>query len=161
MSPFRISRLTGTDIEQTSRIANTAILQHNNVFTEEERAEKLSRQKYTRAFKNPLALFYGAFEGDRLVGFCGGVFLKNPNAGGAFLTELFILPEYQRRGIGRDLLAVLEPLLFEKKDRIWIEAVHDELGFYLKMGYLVKAGVAHFNPQIVFVEKLRPTNKSM
>ncbi len=156
MTPFRIERLTGKDTEQTSHVANTAILQHDAVFTEEEKKEKLSPQKYARAFKNPLGIFYGAFEGEQLVGFCGGGFLKNPNAEGALLTELFVLPNYQRRGIGRDLLAVLEPLLFEKKDRIWIEAVREELGFYLKMGYTIKEKILHFNPNVIVIEKLRP-----
>ncbi len=157
MTPFRIVRLTGKDTEQTSHVANTAILQHDAVFTEEEKKEKLSPQKYARAFKNPLGFFYGAFEGERLVGFCGGGFLKNPNAGGALITEVFVLPEYQRRGIGRDLLAVLEPLLLAQKDRIWVEAVRAELAFYLKMGYTVKENVPHFNPHIVVVEKRRPS----
>ncbi len=155
MSPFQIARLKAKDTKQTSHVANTAILQHDTVFTKEEKKEKFSPQKYARAFSNPLGFFYGAFEGERLVGFCGGGFLKNSNAEGALITEVFVLPAYQRRGIARDLLTVLEPLLFKKKDRIWVEAVREELAFYLKMGYTVKENVPPLNPHTIIVEKRR------
>jgi GNAT superfamily N-acetyltransferase len=153
---YQIVRLTMKDIAQTSYISNLDMSMHKNVFTEQEMLERFSPQKYQRAFNNPLAIFYGAFEQGKLVGFCGGGFLKNPNAEGALLTELFVHPDYQRQGIGRELLKVFEPLLFEKKDRIWIEAVRAELEFYLKMGYKIKENVPHLNPQIVFIEKQKP-----
>jgi GNAT superfamily N-acetyltransferase len=153
---YQIVRLTTKDIAQTSYISNLAMSIHKNVFTEQEMLEKFSPQKYQRAFNNPLALFYGAFEQEKMQGFCGGGFLKNPNAEGAILTELFVHPDYQRQGIGRELLRVFEPFLFEKKDRIWIEAVSAELEFYLKMGYKVKENVPHLNPNIVFIEKQKP-----
>ncbi len=153
---YQIIRLSGKDIAQTSRLANLAMSQHNGVFTEEEMQEKFSPQKYERAFNNPLGFFFGAFEQENLLGFCGGGFLKNLNAEGAIITEIFIDPVCQKRGIGRDLLQVLEPFLFAKKDRIWIEAVRDILDFYLKMGYKVKENVPHLNKRLVFVEKLRP-----
>ena len=60
------------------------------------------------------------------------------------LFNLFVLPEYQGRGIGRAIVRALEEdAFFLRARRVEIPASITGTPFYLKMGYAFKPGVPH------------------
>ncbi|MCI1632530.1 MAG: GNAT family N-acetyltransferase [Liquorilactobacillus nagelii] len=71
------------------------------------------------------------------------------------LFNIFVLPEYQGKGIGRKLITVLESdIYFKRANRIEIPASITGLGFYQKMGYHFKNGNNSLdNEQLYRLEK--------
>jgi GNAT superfamily N-acetyltransferase len=60
----------------------------------------------------------------------------------SILLTIFVLPEYQNKGVGRKIIERLESdELFLKARRIEIPASITACNFYLKMGYTYKNGV--------------------
>jgi len=52
-----------------------------------------------------------------------------------FVSELFVVPEWKRRGVGRGLLAAAEPILREKGLAcIQLISIKENEGFYAKAG---------------------------
>ena len=72
-----------------------------------------------------------ASEADEVVGFA----MVDPET--ACLFAAFVLPEHERRGIGRALIAACEAALFARHDTIWLEtdgasraaAIYQRLGW--------------------------------
>lgn len=85
--------------------------------------------------------FYIACDAKRIVG-CGAI---NPYWGKedeSSLFTIFVLPEYQRKGIGRKIIEALESdEFFLRAKRIEIPASITGTPFYRKMGYDYKNGV--------------------
>ncbi|KRN30681.1 GNAT family N-acetyltransferase [Liquorilactobacillus mali] len=71
--------------------------------------------------------------------------------------NIFVLPEYQRQGIGRQLIQVLEQdSYFKRAKRIEIPASITGLKFYQKMGYTFKNGVDKLDEEKLYrLEKFR------
>ena len=69
----------------------------------------------------------------------GGVaFVKGPSEDGiAYLSQLYVLPEHQRQGVGRDLLQEIEMSFPEAKVmRLGVDARNVKaVGFYERFGY--------------------------
>lgn len=82
---------------------------------------------------------YLAIAGGRVVG--TGSIRKNE------ICRLFILPEYQGRGYGSQLMNLLEEMVFQEYSVIQIDASFPAEGMYLKRGY-----------QIVSYEKIKTEN---
>lgn len=71
------------------------------------------------------------------------------------LFNIFVLPEYQSKGIGRKLITALESdIYFKRAKRIEIPASITGLGFYQRMGYHFKNGKKSLdNEQLYRLEK--------
>ena len=85
--------------------------------------------------------FYVAVDGEEIIG-CGGITGYWGSTTESYLVSIFILPEYQRKGIGRRIIDTLE------KDEYFLRAWRTEVGssltavnFYRKMGYEYKNGI--------------------
>ncbi len=74
----------------------------------------------------------------------------------SFFT-IFVLPEYQGKGIGRLIIETLEnDVLFKRADRIEVPASITAVPFYQKFGYNLKSGVTGADEEgIVRMEKYR------
>ena len=85
--------------------------------------------------------FYVAVDGKKVIG-CGGITGYWGSTTESYLVSVFVLPEYQRKGIGKRIVEALE------KDEYFIRAWRTEVGssitavsFYLKLGYEYKNGI--------------------
>lgn len=85
--------------------------------------------------------FYVVLDGRKIIG-CGGITGYWGSETESYIVSVFVLPEYQGRGIGRKIIETLEA------DEFFLRAWRTEIGssltavdFYRKMGYEYKNGV--------------------
>lgn len=99
---------------------------------------------------------YVVCENDSIIG-CGAIGSYWGKEDESSLFTVFVLPEYQRKGIGRKIIETLEQdEYFLKAKRIEIPASITATPFYLKMGYTYKNGVTEPDKdQLIKLEKFR------
>ena len=75
----------------------------------------------------------------------------------SILLSIFVLPEYQGKGIGKQIIQMLEQdEYFVRAKRIEIPASITAVEFYKKMGYDYKNGIAELDDaQLYRLEKYR------
>ena len=94
--------------------------------------------------------FYVALDGQMIVG-CGAIGPYWDKEDESSLFNLFVLPEYQGCGIGRKLIMALEQdEYFVRAKRIEIPVSITAVGFYQKMGYSYKNGVAKLDEEQLY-----------
>jgi len=85
--------------------------------------------------------FYVAQDDGRIVG-CGAIGPYWGKEDESSLFTIFVLPEYQGKGVGRSIIETLEnDMFFLRAKRIEIPASITGVPFYLKMGYHYKNGI--------------------
>ena len=85
--------------------------------------------------------FYVMCNGDMIVG-CGAIGPYWGKEDESSLFTVFVLPEYQGRGVGRKLIETLEADEYAlRAKRIEIPASITACDFYRKMGYTFKGGI--------------------
>lgn len=85
--------------------------------------------------------FYVAQDEGRIVG-CGAIGPYWGKEDESSLFTIFVLPEYQGKGVGRSIIETLEnDMFFLRAKRIEIPASITGVPFYLKMGYHYKNGI--------------------
>ena len=112
-------------------------------------AEKLiERSKWTN--------MYVACDGDMIIG-CGAISPYWGKEDESSLFTIFVLPEYQGRGIGRKIIETLEQdEYFLRAKRIEIPASITAVNFYIKMGYNYKNGNDKLDDEKLYrLEKFR------
>lgn len=114
-------------------------------------AQGLSPAVFGSLFARKLLTGYGAWMDRELVGV---LVLRENN----HLSQLFVLPDRQRRGIGRQLV---EAALGRQTGRVTVFAAHSSVGFYEKMGFVAdpKRQDAHRQDTIPMVRPARETEK--
>ncbi len=92
----------------------------------------------------------------RIVG-CGAIADYWGSKTESILLTIFVLPEYQGKGIGRQIIEILEQdEYFLRAKRIEIPSSITAVGFYKKMGYDYKNGIAEIDEDQVYrLEKFR------
>lgn len=100
--------------------------------------------------------FYVVCDGDTIVG-CGAIGSYWGKEDESSLFNIFVLPEYQGKGIGRKIIETLESdAYFLRARRIEIPASITACAFYRKMGYTYKNGVDVPDEEQLFrLEKFR------
>ena len=122
--------------ELATRITSGAV--YDAAFVEEMVAQQ-DRAYFLR--RGEQMHFYVACEDDGTVIGCAafGPYLKNP-AEGCFYS-VFVLPEKQKRGVGRALIETIErDPLFLRAPRVVIPASINALHFYQELGYAFAPG---------------------
>ena len=87
------------------------------------------------------AHFYVAMDGKTIIG-CGGITGYWGSTEESYLTSIFVLPDYQGKGVGRKIMEALETDEYFR--RVWRTEVGSSLTamrFYKKMGYEFKNGI--------------------
>ena len=100
--------------------------------------------------------FYVVEENGQIIG-CGSIGSYWSKEDESSLFTIFVLPEYQGKGIGRKIIQTLEQdEFFLRARRIEIPASITAIPFYLKMGYTYKNGITEPDEeQLVRLEKFR------
>ncbi len=99
---------------------------------------------------------YVACDNHKIVG-CGAIAGYWGSTTESILLTIFVLPEYQGKGIGRMIIQTLEQdEYFLRANRIEIPASITAVEFYRKMGYDYKNGVKETDEeQVIRLEKYR------
>ena len=100
--------------------------------------------------------FYVVCDADKIVG-CGAIGPYWGRDDESSLFTIFVLPEYQGKGIGRKIIETLEQDdYFLRAKRIEIPASITATPFYLKMGYTFKNGISEPDDELLIrLEKHR------
>ena len=100
--------------------------------------------------------FYVVCHGNRIVG-CGAIGPYWGKEDESSLFNIFVLPEYQGKGVGTKIIDTLEQdEFFLRARRIEIPASITACEFYKKMGYTYKNGNATIDDeQLIRMEKFR------
>ena len=100
--------------------------------------------------------FYVVCDADKIVG-CGAIGPYWDHDNESCLFSIFVLPEYQGKGIGRKIIETLEQdAFFLRARRIEIPASITATPFYLKMGYTFKNGITEPDDELLIrMEKHR------
>ena len=100
--------------------------------------------------------FYVVCDGDIIIG-CGAIGPYWGKQDESSLFTIFVLPEYQGKGIGRKIIETLEgDEFFLRAKRVEIPASITACEFYRKMGYDYKNGVNAVDEEQLFrLEKFR------
>ena len=99
---------------------------------------------------------YVACDGLRIIG-CGAIAGYWGSITESILLTIFVLPEYQGRGVGKRMIQTLEQdEFFLRAKRIEIPASITAVEFYKKMGYNYKNGIAEVDDEQLYrLEKYR------
>ena len=99
---------------------------------------------------------YVVCDNSRIVG-CGAIAGYWGSLTESILLTIFVLPDYQGKGIGRRIIETLEQdEYFLRAKRVEIPASITAVEFYKKMGYDYKNGIAEMDDEQVYrLEKFR------
>ena len=100
--------------------------------------------------------FYVVCDKERIVG-CGAIGSYWGKEDESSLFNIFVLPEYQGKGVGRKIIETLEKdEYFSRAKRVEIPASITACEFYKKMGYTYKNGIDIVDEEQLFrLEKFR------
>ena len=100
--------------------------------------------------------FYVAEEGESIIG-CGAIGPYWGSDTESSLFTVFVLPEFQSRGIGRKIIETLEQdEYFLRAERVEVPASITGVGFYRKLGYEYKNGMDRPDEERLYrLEKIR------
>ena len=153
-----IRRFEESDAGEVSRLIRTTIRISNtkdypvelmDALIEEETEEHvLERASWTH--------FYVVTDEDKIIG-CGAIGPYWGKEDESSLFTIFVHPDHQGKGIGRDIVNTLEQdVYFKRAKRIEIPASITGVPFYRKMGYAFKNGVTEPDEEhLIRMEKKR------
>ena len=118
--------------EQLLDVFLSAFLAQNRLNTEE--LSSYFDKKIMPRFEKQGQLIHVAYDKEKIVGFA--IFEKWEGQS-YYLAEMAVLPEYQRQGIGKQLVfsifdkdqAAEKILLVTEKDNIWSQSFYEKIGF--------------------------------
>lgn len=157
-SAFKIRRFQAGDAEETAAlIAKTLRTVNIKDYSEEYIEANVSSHSadilIERAKQGHM---YVVCDGARIIG-CGAIAGYWGSMTESILLTIFVLPEYQGRGIGSSIIQTLEQdEYFTRARRIEIPASITAVDFYRKMGYDFKNGITEPDDEQVYrLEKFR------
>ncbi len=138
-------------ITKTLRITNSR--DYSPAFIEKEVAQFTPEKVIERA---GWTHFYVFCDGEKIVG-CGAIGPYWGSETESSLFNIFVLPEYQGKGVGRKIIETLEADEYAlRAKRIEIPASITACAFYRKMGYDYKNGIDTVDAEQLYrLEKLR------
>ncbi|MGI6358589.1 MAG: GNAT family N-acetyltransferase [Bacillota bacterium] len=136
---MHIRRASKSDIQGIQRVAEVTwrsaydgVLRPDTV--DNVLAEFYSEDSLKHSLEHPAVVFLVAEDNEQVVGFIQA--LPRPGKTDYELTRLYILPEYQRRGIGRQLQLNVEQQLDGR--RLWVlveQDIRGAIAFFHALGF--------------------------
>ena len=157
---MEIRRFREEDSQEVSNVIRTTIRISNTKDYPAELMEELIASETPEAVigRASWTHFYVACDEGRIIG-CGAIGPYWGKEDESSLFTIFVLPEYQGKGVGRQLIGTLEnDEFFLRAKRIEIPASITGVPFYLKMGYHYKNGITTPDEEhLIRLEKYRET----
>ena len=155
---MRIRRFTEKDAETVSNM----IIITEKITNSKDYSEEWINALETRAQPSDMieragwTHFYVAEENDTIIG-CGAIGPYWGSETESSLFTIFVLPEYQGKGIGRKIIETLEQdEYFLRAKRVEVPASITAVNFYRKLGYDYKNGVDRPDEEQIYrLEKFR------
>ena len=157
-SDYKIRRFQETDAEEVSELISKTLKTVNIKDYSKEYIEAAvsSHSSGILVERGKQGHMYVVCDDSRIVG-CGAIAGYWGSTTESILLTVFVLPEYQGKGIGRQIIETLEQdEFFLRAKRIEIPASITAVDFYRKMGYDFKNGIAELDDEQIYrLEKFR------
>ena len=142
---------TAQVIAETLRVSNSQ--DYSSEYIEANIASHSAEVLIARANEGHM---YAVCDNSRIVG-CGAIAGYWGSLTESILLTIFVLPDYQGKGIGRRIIETLEQdEYFLRANRVEIPASITAVEFYKKMGYDYKNGIAEIDDEQIYrLEKYR------
>ena len=155
---MKIRRFAENDAEKVSAMIIRTLKTTNSKDYSEEAINAFERQLQPSHILERAAWthFYVVEDNDTIIG-CGAIGSYWGSETESSLFTIFVLPEYQGKGVGRKIIEALEQdEYFLKAKRVEIPASITAVNFYRKMGYEYKNGIDHPDEEQLYrLEKFR------
>ena len=155
---MEIRRFKDEDAQAVSEVIRTTIRISNTKDYPAELMDELIASETPEAVLGRASWthFYVALDKGKIIG-CGAIGPYWGKEDESSLFTIFVLPEYQGKGVGRSIIEVLEKdEYFIRAKRIEIPASITGVPFYLKMGYDYKNGITTPDEEhLIRLEKYR------
>ena len=153
-----IRNFTENDAEKVSAMIIRTLKTTNSKDYSEESIKALEKQMQPSHILERAAWthFYVVEDNDTIIG-CGAIGPYWGSETESSLFTIFVLPEYQGKGIGRKIIETLEQdEYFLRAKRVEVPASITAVNFYRKLGYDYKNGVDHPDEEQIYrLEKFR------
>ena len=155
---MEIRRFRDEDAQAVSEVIRTTIRISNTKDYPVELTDELIASETPEAVLQRASWthFYVACDEGKIIG-CGAIGPYWGKEDESSLFTIFVLPEYQGKGVGQSIVEVLEKdEYFIRAKRIEIPASITGVPFYLKMGYDYKNGITTPDEEhLIRLEKLK------
>lgn len=155
---MEIRRFKDEDAQAVSEVIRTTIRISNTKDYPAELMDELIASETPEAVLGRASWthFYVALDERKIIG-CGAIGPYLGKEDESSLFTIFVLPEYQGKGVGRSIIDTLEKdEFFLRAKRIEIPASITGVPFYLKLGYHYKNGITTPDEEhLIRLEKLR------
>ncbi|MEE1172161.1 MAG: GNAT family N-acetyltransferase [Ruminococcus sp.] len=155
---MKIRRFAENDAEKVSAMIIRTLKTTNSKDYSEEAIKTLEKQLQPSHILERAGWthFYVVEENDTIIG-CGAIGPYWGSETESSLFTIFVLPDYQGKGVGRKIIEALEQdECFLKAKRVEIPASITAVNFYRKMGYEYKNGIDHPDEEQLYrLEKFR------
>lgn len=153
-----IRRFENKDAEKVSSlIIHTVRISNIEDYSAELMEELIKHQQAENVLERAgWTHFYVAQDGNEIIG-CGAIGPYWGKEDESSLFTIFVLPEYQGKGIGTKIIEILEKdEYFLRSKRIEIPSSITAVNFYRKFGYNYKNGIAEIDEEQIYrLEKFR------
>ncbi len=153
-----VRRYTPSDTEAIISLAHRNFLEVNiKDYDENEMVELVASYDEERVIKTAQqAHMYVVCDGEVIVG-TGSISPYYKNETECIILSVFVLPEYQGKGVGRLIMTALEcDEIAMRSERIEVPASITACRFYEKMGYSFKDGIMQLGEDKLYrMEKFR------
>lgn len=153
-----IRRFENSDAEAVSQLIRTTIgISNKKDYPEELMDELIETETPEHVLQRAgWTHFYVVQDGEAIIG-CGAIGPYWGKEDESSLFTIFVLPEYQGKGVGRQIVETLEKdEFFLRAKRIEIPAFITGVPFYLRMGYHYKDGISEPDREhLIRMEKTR------
>ncbi len=140
---IKIRAFCADDAEEMANVVATTLkISNSRDYAEDVILENIHSHSAERLLEQAKSgHFFVACDEEKIVG-CGGIVGYWGSLTESFIMTIFVLPAYQKMGIGRRIIETIEQdEIFLRANRIEIASSITACDFYRKLGYTYKNGI--------------------